>query len=346
MDFENFHVPGLCSIEGEGGDGGGGGGGGGGDAGGAAAALAAAGAGGGDGGAAAGGDGGAAGGGGDGGAGGGDPDFLEKFSAEGGTADSPSNRDWLKAKGFKSLDDMAKSYREAEHQIRNGNKFTIPAADAKPEDVEAFHKAIGRPDAPDGYAFDLPDGLNAEDLDLDVVGPMRELAHKAGLPASMFKPIAEGIVQLQLDEAGAAKTAEDADYKAWEGKQGAQAAERLAAAQRAQRALGISAEEFAGMQNGLRLQTGQPASSKMMELFAKLGEGMAEDKLLNPESTRRRFGVSGAEAQAEIDRLTKDKEFGEKLTKKDPDAVARWDRLNSAVAADKERQQRAATAAG
>jgi hypothetical protein len=29
----------------------------------------------------------------------------------------PSNRDWLKAKGFKTLDDVAKSYREAEKAI-------------------------------------------------------------------------------------------------------------------------------------------------------------------------------------------------------------------------------------
>jgi hypothetical protein len=40
--------------------------------------------------------------------------MAREFSAEGGDAENPSNRDWLKSKGFKSLDDVAKSYREAE----------------------------------------------------------------------------------------------------------------------------------------------------------------------------------------------------------------------------------------
>jgi hypothetical protein len=73
----------------------------------------------------------AAGGGGGAGAGGGD--WLEQFSAEGGDADNPSNRDWLKSKGFKSLDDVAKSYREAEKAIRKGGNH-VPGADAKPEE--------------------------------------------------------------------------------------------------------------------------------------------------------------------------------------------------------------------
>jgi hypothetical protein len=50
----------------------------------------------------------------------------------------------------------------------------------------------------------------------------------------------------------------------------------------------------------------------MMELLAKLGEGMAEDTLLGGGGPRR-FGITGAEAQAEIDKLIADKEFGDKL---------------------------------
>jgi hypothetical protein len=163
----------LCSIE-DGGDGGAGGGGGD-SSGGAAAALASA---GGDG--AAGGDGGQ--GGGDGGAAGGD--WLEQFSAEGGGDDNPSNRDWLKSKGFKSIDDMAKSYREAEKVIHTKGGITVPGAEAKPEELDAFHKAIGRPDTVDGYEFGLPDGLTPEQLDMDVVTPLREIALKAGVPAA------------------------------------------------------------------------------------------------------------------------------------------------------------------
>jgi hypothetical protein len=335
-----FSDPSLCSIEGEGGGDGGSGGGGGGD-GGAAAALAAA---GGDGGGQ-GGDGGQ--GGGDGGSGGGDEGkWLEQFSAEGGDAENPSNRDWLRSKGFKSIDDVAKSYRAAEQAIHAKGGINVPGADAKPEELEAFHKAIGRPEAADKYEFALPDGIAEDQLDMDVVGPLREIAFKAGVPAGMFKPLAEGVIAMQLDELNAAKTAEDGSFKEWEKAQGAQAPQKLAAVQSAMRALGVTQAEFAGMQNGLRIQSGQPGSARMMELFARLGEGMAEDTFLNPQDPKRRFGVSAAEAQAEVDKLIVDKDFQAKLSAKDPAAVERWNRLNAAIGAEKEREQRAAAAGG
>jgi hypothetical protein len=162
----------------------------------------------------------------------------------------------------------------------------------------------------------------------------------------MFKPLAEGVIALQLDELAAAKSAEDGSYKEWEKAQGAQAPQKVAAVQSAMRALGVSASEFAGMQNGLRLQTGEPGSARMMELFARLGEGMAEDTFLNPQDPKRRFGVSGAEAQAEIDKLVVDRDFQAKLMSKDPAAVERWNRLNAAVGAERDREARAAAASG
>jgi hypothetical protein len=97
-------------------------------------------------------------------------EWLEQFSAEGGTAENPSNRDWLKAKGFKTVDDLAKSYREAEHAIRNGGKFNVPGDDAKPEEVAAYHKAIGVPEKAEDYTITLPEGVKEDELDLEVLG--------------------------------------------------------------------------------------------------------------------------------------------------------------------------------
>lgn len=324
------------------------------DAGGAAAALAGGsdggdgGSGGGDGGQGGqggqggGGDGGS--GGGDGGQGGGDAAWLEQFSAEGGSAEKPSNRDWLKSKGFKTLDDMAASYRETENAFRNKGALTVPAADAKPEEIEAFHKAIGRPDNADGYAFDLPEGVTNDDLDMDLVGPLREAAFKAGVPANGFKALAEHVVQAQLDQLQASKTAEDGSrdelFKEW----GAQKDAKMADVGNAMRGLGLSAVDVAAIQRGFAMQYGEPGSKRTLTLLQKLGAGMAEDVLLNPEDSKRRFGVTGAEAQKEIDKLIVDPEFQSKLTSKEPDAVARWDRLNEAVAAERDRQARAAQA--
>jgi hypothetical protein len=322
--------------------------GGGGD-GGAAAALAAAAAAGGDGGGGDGGAGGGDGGGGDGGAGGGggaeaDPEWLGQFSAEGGDAENPSNRDWLKSKGFKSLDDVAKSYRAAERAIHDKGAISVPGEGAKPEEISAFHKAIGVPEKADGYEFALPDGVTQEDLELDMISPLREVALKAGVPAKGFAALAEATVAAQLEQLGAMKVAEDGDFSEWKKAQGDQANAKLADANNAMRHLGLSPIDVQAMQRGYFMTTGKPGSAKVMDMLAKLGAGMAEDLLVNPGDSKRRFGISGAEAQAEIDKLVVDAEFGKKLEAKDPDAVARWTRLNAAVAAERDRQNAAARA--
>jgi hypothetical protein len=334
MDYDSgVSVPalaiGLCSIEGEGGDGGGGGGGGGGDAGGAAAALAAA--GGGDDAAAAAAAAAAA--------GGEDPEWLKQFSGEGGDADNPSNRDWLKAKGFKTVDDVAKSYREAEHAIRNGGKLTVPGEDAKPEEIAAFHKAIGVPEKADGYTFDMPDGVTEELLDMPMLGSIGELALAAGVPAAGYKALVEGVIAKQLDVLEASKTAENSSrdelFKEW----GAQKDAKLADVTNGMRALGLKPTHVAAMQRGFAQQFGEAGSRFTLELLQKIGAGVAEDALLGGDGPRR-FGITGPEAQAEIDKLIVDREFGDKLAKKDPDAVARWDRLNGAVAAHRDQEAR------
>src|SRR5436305_1568001 len=97
-------------------------------------------------------DGGASGGdaGGEGGAGGGagdqTPEWFGNVSDKPGEGETASNRDWLSSKGFKDLDTLVKSYREAETTIRAGNKVKLPGADAKPEEISAFRTAIGVPE--------------------------------------------------------------------------------------------------------------------------------------------------------------------------------------------------------
>lgn len=267
-----------------------------------------------------------------------DPEWLVQFSTEGGDADNPSPRDWVKSKGFKSLDDIATSLRSAEHSIRNGGKLTVPGDGAKPEEVEAFHKAIGRPEKAEDYAFDLPEGA---DIDEGLVGPLREAAFKAGVPKEGFKAIADEFVARQVDQVAAMRTAEDGDFGAWRAAQGDQADAKVADANRAMKALELGQEDVQAIQRGFFMQTGKPGSARVMDLLSKLGAGMAEDALIGG-GAQKRFGVTGAEAQAEIDRLIVDQDFGAKLASRDPAAVQRWDRLNAAVAADRDAKARAA----
>ena len=189
------------------------------------------------------------------------------------------------------------------------------------------------PEKADGYEFETAEGA---ELDADIVTPLREAALKAGVPAAGFKAMGEELVRVQMDQLETMKTAEDADAAKWQKDQGAQKDESMAAVNNAMRALGLKPADVAAMQRGYSLQ-GAPGSAKVLGLLKTIGAGMAEDALLGGDG-KRRFGITGAEAQVEVDKLILDKAFQEELTKKEPGAVARWDRLNRAIAADNDRK--------
>jgi hypothetical protein len=275
-----------------------------------------------------GGDGGQGGQGGDGGAA--DLAWLENFSAEGGDANNPSPRDWVKSKGFKSLDDLASSYREAEKAIRNGGRLEVPGDDATPEQLAAFHKAIGVPEKPDAYEVAAIEG---HELDDGLIGAMRPIAHAAGVPAKAWKQLTDGLMQYQLNQLQEDATRQDAEWKELTDSWGTAKAEKTVEYQRGVEAAGVKREEVAQLQKIM-------GSKRVGELFQRIGAGIAEDSLIG--GGKGKFGVTGAEAQAEIDRLIKDEEFGKQLQAKDPQAVARWDRLNAAVAAARDAAAKAA----
>jgi hypothetical protein len=195
------------------------------------------------------------------------------------------------------------------------------------------------PETAEGYAIELPDGVKEDELDMGLLDGLRSKALEAGVPATGFKALVAGVVAAQLDEMKASATAENGSrdelFKEW----GAQKDAKLADVTNAMRALGLKPADVAAMQRGFAMQYGEPGSKRTLELLQKLGAGVAEDALLGGDGPRR-FGITAAEAQKEIDTLIGDREFGKKLEAKQPEAVARWDRLNAAVAAERDRKAR------
>jgi hypothetical protein len=266
--------------------------------------------------------------------GGADPDWWGTLSAEGGDADNPSNMDWIKSRGTKTLDDLVKNARDAQRALRESGRVKVPGEGAKPEEIAEYRKAIGVPDDVKGYVIVAPKDGDGNDvpLDTDLIGRMSESALKRGAPKAVFEGLVGDLVQAQLDQAAehdaAERAAADKVVKGW----GGDAKEKLAAVDRSAKALGLSRNDMVGIRNVL-------GSEKALGMFAKLGEGMAEDVLLGGGGNR--FGVSGPEAIAEIERLKSDTDFQAKLMARDPASVARWDRLNNAQA-EYEQKQRAA----
>ncbi|MGN6596085.1 hypothetical protein [Sphingopyxis terrae] len=269
----------------------------------------------------------------DGGEGGAPPEWLGIFSDKAPGEGQTASRDWVKSKGFKDPDAMVSSYRELEGKFLSGDKIVLPKEGDGPEVIEAFHKAIGRPDAADAYDLKLGDG---EEVNEDLAKVMREAAFKAGVPASMFAAMAEPFnaymrdvlqnheaAQVQQREAGVA------EYRT---EVGDKFNTHIAAGNKAMRLLELSGEDIAGIEQGL-------GTKKTLALFAKLGMGMGEDILLDAGG-RPKFSMSKEEAQAELDRVGKEPGYLDKL-KSDPTVKARREHLLSVVAAAEAREREA-----
>lgn len=249
------------------------------------------------------GEGGAAGGGEGGGAA--DPDWFGSVStdAEGETA---SHLDWLKSTGVKDINGLVKIARDNQTALRESGRFKVPGEGATAEELAAYHKAIGVPESVEGYA--LPqlqdaDG-NVVPLDDTLLGKLLPKALERGASADVMNGLMADFVQMQLDEQAAFdKGATDA-AAAWVNKQGAESKEKLAAIDAAAHALGLSSQDLVAMRNAMAMAHGPEAGvSKVLDLFTRLGQGMAEDAIIT--GGRGRFGVTGREAQGEIDGMKK-----------------------------------------
>ncbi|CAD7335167.1 hypothetical protein FIM10_01845 [Sphingomonadales bacterium 56] len=274
-----------------------------------------------------GGQGGAGEGGGDGGQGGGDgadlPEWAKGLSGDGGENDAPSNRDWVKAKGFKDLDGVVKSLRDTERALRDSGRVKVPGDSAGAEELAAFHKAIGVPDDAKGYEVSLPETNGGLELNTDLIGKLAEIAHAAGTPKAAFEQLANAYVEHQVTEHLAEVQKQDelaqAKLKEW----GSDKDARLADCQAAQRALGIDRVMVAQLQSAW-------GADKTLDFLAKIGGGIAEDTLITGGTGR--FGVTAAEAQRELDAIKNDPARASKASVPGTSDNLRWKQLLNVVA--------------
>lgn len=264
-----------------------------------------------------------------------DPDWYSQVSAELGEGEKTSLRDWLKSTGVKDVGGLAKIARDNQAALRADGRFKVPGEGAKPEEVAAYRKAIGVPSDVKGYELPKIQDANGNDVALDqgLLGKLLPKALERGVPADPMNGLISDFVQLQLD----AVAQEDADQQKgagdWLKQQGENGKTRMAAIDAAGRALGLSGEEMKAIRNAL-------PPGKAMEMFAKLGEGMAEDVMLT--GGKGRFGVTGREAQGQLDDMKRqaanDKAFATAVSTAGTPENARWNRLQD-QAADWELQQ-------
>lgn len=254
------------------------------------------------------------------GEGGAAPDWFANVSDKVGEGETASNRDWLSSLGVKDLDGLVKVARDNQRAVRESGRIKVPGEGAQADEVTAFHRAIGVPEKAEGYEIKGPEGVQLNEA---VLGQLAEAGVKYGVPKGAFQGLVNDFIQIQMADADAERARQDGLASEWVKSQGAKADEQIAHVNSAVRALELTKADMAGLRTGM-------GADRALGLLAKLGAGMAEDVMITGGSNR--FGVSGAEAQTELNRLKSDAAFMSKATKDGTPERQRWDRLNRQAA--------------
>ncbi len=176
----------------------------------------------------------------------------------------------LKTKGWdnpEGKDAIVKSYFELEKS--QGGRTKIPTEQSSKEEVEAFYRSTGRPDAPEGYEIkDVPGNVSRDE---ESENALRAIAFEKGCPKDTFEALVKNFYQRQSDALVASKIEGEALLKAeWETKYD----ENIEIAQRACKELG--GEDFMKALD----QTGFGNLPAFIKTFHNIGVKMLDDTII------------------------------------------------------------------
>lgn len=299
-----------------------------------------------DGGAAGGGAGAGAGEGGQGGGGGAaDPEWYAQLSSDAGEGESASLRDWVKSIGAPDVNTLAKLARDNQRALRESGRIKVPGEGATAEEIATFRKAIGVPEDAKGYELPVPKGADGQPLKgpdgepIKLNAPLLErlagVAHKGGVPKAAYDALVQDFVQSQLEELGQADAKAQQEAQAKVAEWGRDAPAKQQDVNRGLAVLGLSREEALAVRSAL-------GAGRAMDVFQKLGSGLAEDVMMAGGGNAQRFGMSPSEAQGYVDSVKKDTALGAKVMVPGSPEQARYNRALEVIAAEQERQARMA----
>ena len=197
-------------------------------------------------------------------------------------------------KGWKSVDDMAKSYQNLESVM--GNPLVAPSADATQEDWNKFYERLGRPTDPSNYNMGIDDE-RAQNLTPEVkeslnqnIERFKNVAHKNGLTTqqaeSVFSEIFDEDYQNEVSKIQEKQQAVEQEKYDLQKEWGPAYEERLDTAKRAAKVVG--GEDFS---EALDTLEGQVGYKKVVELMYNVGSKMSEN------GTALGLGETGESAQ-------------------------------------------------
>jgi hypothetical protein len=139
-------------------------------------------------------------------------DWRQKVAEHVGAGDKKAvDREIKRLQRFTDPNGIYAMARELESKLGRGGLVKVPGADAKPEEVAEFHKALGVPEKPEGYLKDvkLDNGAVLGDNDKPVAASFAEAMHSVGAPPAAVNAALNWYFKSQEAQAEALDVADD-----------------------------------------------------------------------------------------------------------------------------------------
>ena len=219
-------------------------------------------------------------------------------------------RNWAANKGWKDPLAALESGYNLEKLIgfeKAGRTIVMPKDDATPEERRAFLTRIGVPEKVDGYK--VPEAFAADPL----VAKFRELAHAEGMmPGQFEKAIAFVTGESQAMQKAAQEKAAvqgEQDMASLKTEWGAAYDQHIELGKRAA-AQFIPAKDASERAEILGKIESAIGTGQMLRLFAKIGEGLGEHRMVSTDDPGGYGVMTPGQARARIEALKQDKVWG------------------------------------
>lgn len=242
-------------------------------------------------------------------------------------------RGFVETKGFKTPEDVVKSYRNLESHlgVPPERLLKLPAEQDSPE-WSAIKARLGFevPESPENYELPVTEGL-----DTDYSKEVAKWLHEAGVPKSMALKLAEkqnayieSRMKMSVEEANRRAETEISDLKSqWGNKYDAS----VEIARRASRELmpisGLTQDDLQEMENAI-------GTAKFLRLWANIGSKTQGEAPAHGNSGdgNQGFGITPDVAKHRIEQLKGDKDWFDRWSRGDAKAVDEWNYLNRVAA--------------
>jgi hypothetical protein len=227
---------------------------------------------------------------------------------------APEHLNLVTERGWKSPDDVMKSYRNLETATgvppERLIKLPAPRDAGDPKAWDAIYTKLGRPETADKYLLPVPDGDKGE-----LVAAMKPILHKAGLSQSQATVLATEWNAMTQAAAKAAQTATEAknlsEVTALKQAWGTDFNSRSALVDRAAETFGMKQDQLDAMKAAM-------GPKGAMEFLYNIGSRIAVEDTTVPGITgQNQFGLTPEAAVAKIASLKSDRDFASLFNSKD-----------------------------